>query len=142
MAVIPARVRAPRDKGQVEGSVGWIETWILEWLRDQRFESFAELNGAIKGRMAILVKRPFQKRAGSRESVFLALDKPALRPLPLNSYEYAHYIERRVPDNYHIEYDGFYYSTPHHYFRQQVTMKVSATMVEVYSNTRQRIAVH
>ncbi|GHV34196.1 integrase [Spirochaetia bacterium] len=142
VAVIPARVRAPRDKGQVEGSVGWIETWLLEWLRDQRFESYAELNGAIKRRMADLVKRPFQKRAGSRESVFLALDKPALRPLPQDNYEYAHYIERRVPDNYHIEYNGFYYSTPHQYYRQQVTMKVSATMVEVYSNTRQRIAIH
>jgi hypothetical protein len=92
--------------------------------------------------MAFLVKRPFQKRAGSRESVFLALDKPALRPLPLNGYEYAHYIERRVPDNYHVEYSGFYYSVPHQYYRQQVTMKVSANMVEVYSNTRQRIAIH
>jgi hypothetical protein len=135
-------VRAPRDKGQVEGSVGWIETWLLEWLRDQRFESFAELNGAIKRRMGFLVKRPFQKRAGSRESVFLTLDRPALRPLPIKPYEYARYIERHVPDNYHLECDGFYYSVPHRYYRQLVTMKVSATMVEVYSDTRQRIAIH
>ena len=34
-AIIPARVRAPRDKANVEGSVGNISTWITAALRNE-----------------------------------------------------------------------------------------------------------
>jgi transposase len=143
VAVIPARVRSPRDKAPVESAVGWLETWLLEWLKGQGpFDSFACLNHAIKSRMEDLVKRPFQKRAGSRESVFRALDKPALRPLPPFPYEIALYQTRRVPDNYHLEYSGFYYSVSHEYYKQDVTLRITQSMIEVYDGQRTRIAVH
>jgi transposase len=147
IAIIPARVRSPRDKNQVEGSIGWLETWLLQWLRGseqsvRQFNSFSELNAAIKARVAELVKRPFQKRAGSRESVFQRIDRPALRPLPLKPYELPVYKERIVPNNYHVEYEGFYYSVPHTYYKQKITMKVTFTVVEVYINRLLRVAIH
>ena len=43
-AIIPARVRAPRDKANVEGSVGNISTWITAALRNEQFFSLSELN--------------------------------------------------------------------------------------------------
>lgn len=142
IAVIPARVRAPRDKSVVEGSVGWLETWLLGWLRGKQYSSFSELNGAIRSRVAELVKRPFQKRAGSRESVFFELDRPALRPLPREPYENPTYIERKVPNNYHVEYQGFYYSVPYQYYKQQVTVKATYSAIEVYADRLNRIAIH
>jgi transposase len=143
LAVIPARIRAPRDKASVEGSVGWLETWLVQWLKEQPvFSGFTELNYTIQKRMSELVKRPFQKRKGSRESVFLELDKPALRPLPTEPYEYAVYQTRKVPDNYHLEFAGFYYSVPHEYYKREVTFKASAAMIEVYDGCRKRIAIH
>jgi len=142
IAIIPARVRRPRDKSIVEGSVGWLETWLLEWLRGKCFTSFRELNAEIRKRIAELVKRPFQKRAGSRESVFLEIDKPALRPLPATPYEVPVYVERKVPDNYHVEYDGFYYSVPYRYYKQKVTIKATNTVIEVYFDRLTRIAIH
>jgi transposase len=142
VAVIPARVRKPRDKSTVEGSVGWLETWLLEWLRGQRFFSFEELNRAVRSRVLSLVKRPFQKRAGSRESVFAAVDKPALRPLPRSRYEHVEYVVRRVPDNYHVEYDGRYYSVPFTLYREKVTLRVSGTMIEILNANRERVALH
>jgi transposase len=142
IAVIPARVRAPRDKGQVESSVGWMETWLLGWLQGKQFTSFSELNVAIRSRVADLVKRPFQKRAGSRESVFLELDRPALRALPKEPYEKPHYVERKVPNNYHVEYKGFYYSVPHQYYKQEVTVKATYQAIEVYADRLNRIAIH
>ena len=45
-AVIPARVRAPRDKANAEGSVGNISTWITAALRNEQFFSLSELNRA------------------------------------------------------------------------------------------------
>ena len=143
IAVIPARVKRPRDKSVVESSIGWLETWLLEWLHGQGvFNSFAALNKAIKTRIAELIKRPFQKRAGSRESVFLEIDKPALRPLPPIPYELSEYQNRRVPDNYHLEYDKFYYSVSYQYFKQEVTMRITSSMIEVYDGSNKRIALH
>jgi hypothetical protein len=92
--------------------------------------------------MAVLVKRPFQKRTGSRESVFAEIDKPALRPLPPAPYETAEYQSRRVPDNYHLEYDTFYYSVPHEYYKQEVTMRITPSMIEIYDGCNKRIALH
>jgi transposase len=143
VAVIPARVRRPQDKAQVEGTVGWLETWLLEWLRGKGpFDSFRALNRAIKERMAELVTRPFQKRAGSRESVFVEIDRPALRPLPPAPYELAEYQNRRIPDNYHLEYDTFYYSVPHEYYKQNVILRITSSMIEVYDGHNKRIALH
>jgi len=147
LAVIPARVRAPQDKSQVESSIGWLETWLLQWLKGrtespQQFSSFSELNAVIKSRVAELAKRPFQKRAGSRESVFLEIDRPALRPPPVEPFANPAYVERRVPNNYHVEYCGFYYSVPHQYYKQEVTIKATYQAVEVYAERLKRIAVH
>jgi transposase len=142
VAVIPARVRKPRDKASVEGSVGWLETWLLEWLRGQRFFSFEELNRAVRTRVGELVKRPFQKRAGSRLSVFEEVDKPALRPLPQTRYEHVEYVVRRVPDNYHVEYDGRYYSVHYTLFKQKVTLRAGISMIEILNENRERVALH
>jgi transposase len=142
IAIIPARVRAPRDKGQVEGSVGWLETWLLEWLRGKHYTSFAELNAAIKTRVTELVKRPFQKRAGSRESVFKEIDRPALKALPPEQYELPVYAERKVPNNYHVEYEGFYYSVPYIYYKRKITVKATFSVIEVYADRLTRVAIH
>jgi len=142
VAVIPARVRKPRDKGAVEGSVGWLETWLLEWLRGQQFFSFEELNLVIRTRIRQLVMCPFQKRAGSRASVFETVDKPSLRPLPQTRYEHVKYIVRRVPDNYHVEYDGRYYSVPYTLFRKKVTLRAGTGMIEILNENRERVALH
>ncbi|NLW85346.1 MAG: IS21 family transposase [Planctomycetes bacterium] len=142
MAVIPARVRKPKDKSPVEGSIGWLEVWLLEWLRHQTFYSFRELNAAIKDRIGELARRPFKKRPGSRESDFRTIDKPALRPLPSTHYEAAEFITRRVPQNYHVEYGGFYYSVPYTLYKQKVTMRITTSVIEILNESRQRVALH
>ena len=50
-AIIPARVRAPKDKPNAEGSVGVISTWITAALRNEQFFSLAELNKAIRRKL-------------------------------------------------------------------------------------------
>jgi hypothetical protein len=114
----------------------------LESLRGQEFPNFAGLNRAVRKRVAELSRQAYQKRAGSRESVFLELDKPQLRPLPPESYQAADYRSRLVPDNYHVEYEGFYYSVPYQYYKQHVTLKATSSFIEIYDGDRKRIACH
>ncbi len=142
MAILPARVKAPRDKSVVEQSVGWLETWLLAEIRKQHYFSFEELNMHVRERIAQLSQRPFQKREGSRYSVFCGEDQPALKPLPSKPFEIADVLVRRVPDNYHVEYKGFYYSVPYALYHQQVTLRATERTVEIFNRDKQRVATH
>lgn len=122
-AMLPARVRKPRDKAKVEAGVLLAQRWILARLRSQRFFSLAELNGAIRPLLRDLNARPFKKLPGSRQSVFEALDRPALKPLPVTRYELAEWKVATVGIDYHVELERHYYSVPYPGFdySEQVT---------------------
>ncbi|WP_244864200.1 IS21 family transposase, partial [Paraburkholderia aspalathi] len=89
VAVIPARSKKPRDKPKAELSVLLVQRWVLARLRNQRFFSLGEANRAIAALLSDLNNRPFKKLPGSRRSVFDEIDRPALRPLPEQPYQYA-----------------------------------------------------
>jgi transposase len=139
--VLPARVRKPRDKAKVEAGVLLAQRWILARLRHQRFFSLAERNDAIRPLLRDLNHRPFKKLPGSRQSVFTALDRPALKPLPLIPYEFAAWKVATVGIDYHVDVAGHYYSVPYRYARQKVDVRFTATTVEIFQD-RERIASH
>ena len=143
IAIIPARIVKPKDKASVESSVGWLETWLLEWLKDKIYFSFESLNHDIRERIKELAKRNFKHREGSRESVFLALDKQCLRPLPKEPFEsFETKAITRIPNNYHVEYKGFYYSVPYQYYNKPAFMHIFARKIEIFSAEGERIAIH
>lgn len=143
VAIIPARVKKPRDKPTVESGVGWLETWLLEWLKDKIYHSFEALNADIKDRVLELAERPFKHRPGSRSSNFIALDKPALRPLPKDPFEYYETLPvKTVPNNYHVYYDGFYYSVPYTLYKDSVTIHAYAKKIEIFNAMGERVAIH
>jgi len=141
MAVLPARVRKPRDKAKVEAGVLLTQRWILARLRHQRFFSLAEVNTAIRSLLEALNAHPFKKLPGSRWGVFQAVDRPALRPLPLTRYELSEWKLARVGIDYHVELDRHYYSVPYRYARAEVDVRFTATMVEIL-HQGERIASH
>lgn len=135
--VIPARVGRPRDKAKVESAVFVAERWILAALRNHDFFSIQELNQAIFQSLENLNNRKFQKLDTSRKALFESLDKPALKPLPPQPYEYAEWQKARVNIDYHVEIDRHYYSVPYQLAREQVDTRLTATTVEVlFKNTR------
>jgi transposase len=109
VAVVPARRRKPRDKAKAEAGVLVVERWILAALRKRRFFSLAEVNRAIQELLVRLNDRPFRKRDGSRRSLFESLDKPALRTLPAERYEYGDWETHRVGIDYHVAFDNHWY---------------------------------
>jgi hypothetical protein len=92
--IIPARPYRPKDKSRVELSVLLVYRWILARLRHQRFFSLDELNAAIRPLLSELNERAFQRLPGCRRSIFEALDRPAMRPLPEAPYSYAEWREQ------------------------------------------------
>lgn len=141
VAVVPARVRKPRDKAKAEAGVLLVERWILARLRHRTFFSLAELNGVMVTELEALNTRPFKKLDGSRRSHFEAIDRPALRPLPLTPYVYATWKRVRVNIDYHVEVDGHYYSVPYTLVKQALDVRLTDHTVECFHH-RQRIASH
>ena len=140
-AVIPTRVRKPRDKAKVEVGVQVVESWILARVRNLTFFSLAELNSAIRELLIKLNDRPFKKLPGSRRSLFETLDKPALKPLPVQSYVYAEWKKARVHIDYHIEVDGHYYSVPYQLIKHQIDVRITTNTIEAIYKGR-RVASH
>jgi transposase len=137
VAIIPARPGKPRDKPNTEEGVGWLETWLLGQLRHRYFFSYKDLNQAILEILAELDVRPYQKRAGSRLSVFLKIDLPVMRPLPAQRFEYPEFKIVTLGSNYHIEFDQTLYSVPYTYYQKKVTVRATSTTIEVlYDNCR------
>jgi len=132
VAIVPARVATPKDKPIVEGGVGFLETWLLGRLRNQIFFTLEDLNAHIAFLLWDLVNQPFQKRPGSRYSNFVEVDRPALRPLPAARFEQPDWKECTVPDNYHVPYDGHYYSVPYVHHRKRIWLRATATLVEIF----------
>src|SRR3984957_5153680 len=132
IAVIPARPYRPKDKPKAELTVLLVCRWVLARLRHQRFFSLEELNAAIRPLLVELNERPFQKLPGCRRSVFEALDRPAMRPLPATPYVYAEWKRVRAAFDYHIDVDRHYYSVPHALVGQELWARFSAATVEVF----------
>lgn len=133
-AIVPARVKRPKDKASVEGTVGHVSTWIIAALRNQRYFSIRELNEDIEKKLFEFNERPFQKRPGSRKSAFLEEERDMLLPLPREPYEIAAWKKATVAFNYHIGVDGQYYSVPYEYIKHRVDVRVTSRMVEVFYN--------
>lgn len=140
-AILPARVRRPRDKAKVETGVLVVERWILARLRDRRFFSLAELNAAIAALVADLNARPMRKLGASRRQLFEQLDRPALSPLPAEPFVYAEWRIRRVALDYHVDIDGHFYSVPHRLLRERVEARITARTLELF-HKGERVAVH
>jgi transposase len=141
MAILPARVRKPRDKAKVEVAVQVVERWILARLRNMTFFSLEELNRAIAALLPGLNERPFKKLPGSRRELFEQLDRPALKPLPAQAYVFATWKKARVNIDYHIELERHYYSVPYQLVRLEVEARITAQTVEVL-HRGQRVASH
>ena len=140
-AIVPARVRAPKDKPNAEGTVGVISTWIVAALRDEQFFSLAELNAAIRQKLYEFSRKPFQKKEGTRYEIYKEEEFPLLTPLPQTRYELAEWRQATVQFNYHISVDSVYYSVPHEYIKRKVDVRVTASTIEVFYK-QARIASH
>lgn len=138
-AIIPARVRAPKDKAMVEGTVGVISTFILAALKNRQFFSLWELNEAIRERLNLFNSKPFQKKEGSRLTVFNE-ENYYLLPLPSSHYEMSTWKIATVSPNYHISVEKMNYSVPYEYIKQKVDVRLTNYILlialEAKSNTK------
>jgi transposase len=131
-AIMPARPYKPKDKAKAENAVLIVERWIMMRLRHRTFHTLRELNNAVRELMNALNQRPMQKIGVSRQALFDTLDKPALKPLPMQKYVYTEHKRAKVGPDYHIEYAKHYYSVPHQLVGQYVTLEATSQIIQIF----------
>ena len=140
-AIVPARPAKPRDKAKVEVTVQVVQRWILARLRKETFFSLGALNARIRELLDDLNHRKMRRYDASRRELFDRIDKPALRPLPIEPYVFSEWSKAKVRTDYHVCVDDHHYSVPHRLVGQVVEMRATANTVEVLARG-QRVAVH
>ena len=136
-ALLPARVLSPKDKAAVEGEVGKLTSHIIAKLRNRRCFSLTELNAEVRKLLDAYNRRDFQKKDGSRYSVFTNEEILFMQTLTGIPYEFSLWKTATVQLNYHVAFDNQYYSVPYAYVRKKVDIRSTKSLVEgFYQNTR------
>jgi transposase len=142
VVIDPARPAHPRDKAPAETGV-LLFSRLIARLRHRKFFSIEEINAAIAELLVVLNTRPYKRIPGEcRRSRFEALDKPRLRPLPTERFQYAEWVgPMKVGLDYHIPVKGHHYSVPYVLIHALVEARIASHTVEIFHKGR-RIASH
>jgi transposase len=140
-AVLPARPRKPRDKAKVEVGVQIAQRWILAAMRNVRCFSLAELNQHIARLLEELNHRPMRVYKRSRRELFEQIERQHLRPLPVHAFVLCETKEARVHIDYHVAFDGHFYSVPYTLVGEPVRVRATGTTIEIF-HKNQRVASH
>lgn len=132
ITVVPARPYKPKDKNYVENTVLNVSRRIIAATRNEHFTSIGQINKAVHEKLQKFIDRPFRKMEGCRRSAFEKIDQPALRPLPESPYELAVFAEAKIGINYHVEYDGFFYSLPYELRGKPCTIRATKDTIEIF----------
>ena len=86
-------------------------------------------------------ERPIRRLGVTRRQLLEQIDRPALKSLPTEPYEFSEWRTCRVGIDYHIEVAAHYYSVPYRFARAEVDVRLTARTVEILLKG-ERIAAH
>ncbi len=119
----------------VEGAVGKIARKIIGMLRNETFYSIEGLNSAIRKALDKLNDKPFQKKNGSRKTIYELEEKPYLRPLPMLPFEICEWsYNHKVGPNSHIWFHKGQCSVPSNYINKYVDVRYNNSVVFIYAS--------
>ena len=134
--ILPTRVRKPKDKPSVENTVKSLTTHIIARMRNYQCFGLDDYNDYLRKELDRFNQKPFQKKPGSRFSMFNEMERAALQPLPTVPFEYCEYKTVKVYTNSHISYKKHHYSVPYQYISQSLKLKIYARKIQVWHQDR------
>lgn len=140
--ILPAKVKSPRWKPNVEGHVRIVTMHILVEMDQMTFYSLEELNAELWKRMEAENCVNFSKLNYSRRDLFEKEEKDALLPLPETQYEYLVRKKVTVSPDFSFVYDTVHYSMPRKYLRKTLEIRVADTKIYVYNDNGDLIRTH
>jgi transposase len=149
VAVVPARVRKPKDKALVENAVKLTYKDIFTRIEHLRCPDLQSLNAAIRSALEVHNNATLTGRNYSRRSYFEDIEQDILSPLNPVRYQIKKHIMATVGrDGYvRLREDVHYYSVPHTYIGKKLRISYTSSDVEIFdgytgiaAHTRNRIS--
>ncbi len=132
-AIMPAGIKKPKHKASVEGAVDKSVKSFIGKHRNDSFNSLHEIRAAVNDHLKDYNQKPFQKREGSRDSIFYQMEQEQLRPLPKFPYEISEWsYGHLVNSDCHVAFKTNRYSVPYKYVGSKVDIKANQATVEIY----------
>lgn len=130
------RIYSPKDKPDIERMVRLVYERIHAALRNHTFHSLSELRKATKEKLQEHNDRKFSGKSYSRSEAFKVDEQPFLKPLPDIHFELQKVTRAKVQRNYHVYLgeDRHFYSVPYQLVGEQMDIRYTAKVVEVYQN--------
>ena len=145
--VLPPPPRKPKGKPTVENHVRYLETHLIEKLKENApYSSIEALNMEAERIIADINQRNFRNQRDirkSRQHAFEIYDKPRMKSLPAGHFtvcDYKYFL--RVPDNYHLEYDGHYYSVVYTMHGKPVLLKATMSEIRICDENNRLLCTH
>lgn len=141
--ILPPPSLKPRGKASVERYVKFVETRIIPELRKYTFPSFEALNNKLFELVDKTNNEYSKKLKAVKRETFETYDKPMMKILPDVSFPLVEYkVVPKVSGNYHVEYDGHYYSIPFSYYDKTVVVKATFTDIKIVDENNCLIYKH
>lgn len=131
-AVVPARVRKPKDKALVENAVKLMYRSVYVDLEGVVFHDLESLNEAIQKSLEAFNNRLLTRRRESRRQLFEQLERDALRPLPERHFQMKERTVATVMRNSYVTLNKHHYSVPTQYVGKRVDIVYDAQTLEIY----------
>lgn len=131
-AVVPARVRKPKDKALVENAVKLMYRFMYVELEGRVFYDLKSLNAAIFESLKKFNDRKLTRREESRRMRFEQIESPLLRQLPLLPFRLKERTVVTVQRNSYVTLNRHHYSVPIKYVGRRVELIFDADTVEIF----------
>ena len=140
IAVVPARVRTPKDKAIVERTIQIFQRYFFMKVRNRTFTSLLELNQCLKEHLVIFNQKRHRIFRRTRAEMFND-ERLSLRELPSDRYKVATHSTAKLGRDCHLAFDHNFYSSPHSLRGQDLDVWASSKVVEIY-HEGSRVALH
>jgi hypothetical protein len=138
-AIIPARVRKPKDKPKVERAVQICYS-IIEDMDLNNIHSTQEFNIELSAKVEDINNAPLNNGRRSRAE-YLEIEKEKFIPLPINQYNIPVIRKCKVQNDYHVSFKKMFYSVPYKLVGETVFCEEQYNELRIFFNN-QIIATH
>ncbi len=143
VVILPPPPRKPKGKPTVEKYVQYLETHLLEDLKEKIYYRIEDINRDVAEKIAAINSDKKTKESLSKMDSYLRYDKPQMKPLAGESFSLCDYkYFAHVPNNYHLLYDDHYYSVLYTYYNQPAILKATMAEIRICDRNNKLICTH
>jgi transposase len=131
LAVVPARVRTPKDKAIVERSIQIFQRWFFKKVRKRTFTSLIELNRALHEHLIEFNNKKHRILGCSRSEAFQE-EKMDLGPLSEVEFMVRTHKRATLHHDCHLQFETNFYSSPWIHREKELDVWASEKAIEIF----------